>query len=528
MPKRYLVGIVLLVVLAATGATMASAPPERLCGICGEHLEDELRNERLPGNVSESALTIELRGDGSGVWTEEVVLPRETAATLAEDESLRSTLVHQARERAFVAVDDPQFETNVDNRTLAVRYTVSDMSERSFGVFLVDFFYTEPSRFYDRTADRLVVRGPDETTLVNRPPEATAQNGSAVWSGRAADGFRAEPTQSTFVAFAEDDGVVTQARTILAIGARIAPLYLSDLLIASFLPMVLLGGFATILRAASAGPRGSEESHDRAGLLKQVLGAGGALFVCLLGLYTLGMLPFVVVIAAAGIVGVFVAALALSLFLDSGAVDSLGRYFARESSDDRSVSVWKTGRRVGRLALPTIAIFSFFLAVLSIVLDVRPGELLWFGPTVYAGIAAYATAILACRQPEWVARTNPSRVAVAGIVAVILAYSLTATVFPTRLVGGEWFAGSLFVAGILFVPFGRAVAKQRLAAVVTLPIAATPMLAALPFVPVGGFGPVVLTFLLLPWVGLAGLIGLPLFILARRSAASTDGTVAGS
>lgn len=223
-------GVVVALILTTVlvGTVVASSPSTRLCGICGV---DEPRHPSADGQPSvlehasfgESSLVVELHENGSSVWTERVTLDRESADRLATNRTLRRKFVEQTRGR-YVINDPRTIETRVDNRTLVARYRVANSAHSGIGsVLLFDQFH-ESAYYYRVDADRVVIRGPPGTTVVNEPPTGTVRNGSVVYS----EGYQGSPTGETYIAFANEESIITDYAAGLSMALDIGPTMLGQ------------------------------------------------------------------------------------------------------------------------------------------------------------------------------------------------------------------------------------------------------------------------------------------------------------
>ena len=218
--RRAAVGVLLLVLLSA-GVAVASSPPTALCGICGDEgsrgSPGLIEHPALENATSgDSSVTVQVWENGSSRWTERLELDQRTAETLVTNPSLRRQAIEDSFGR-YVLNEPATFESSIENRTLQVRYRVADSGHQGVeGVLLFDQFHLS-APWYDANADRVVIRGPPGTTVVNEPPTGIVENGPVVYG----DGI--DPTSETYIAFASDDGLVTDYAAGLAMALNLGP-----------------------------------------------------------------------------------------------------------------------------------------------------------------------------------------------------------------------------------------------------------------------------------------------------------------
>lgn len=210
--------LALLVAVALLTVTVtASAPPQRLCGTCGDGPIDGPDTEYRLERDAPAAVTVQVYANGSSRWSERVTFERDSARRLEANATLRERFVRDAFERH--AYNDPeQFETSVDGRTLVTRYWVPDAAHTGVGgVLLFDHLY-RPGWYIVLDADVMRIRGPPGTTVVNSPDAGRSDGAEAVFTGpySALGG-------DTYVAFAESDGPIAGTAAGLTMALDVGP-----------------------------------------------------------------------------------------------------------------------------------------------------------------------------------------------------------------------------------------------------------------------------------------------------------------
>lgn len=392
------------------GAGTGSPPPERLCGICTDELGESAEDNGVSAYGEQSSLHVQVFENGSSLWTERVQIQDAPAARLRNNSTLRDSIVADARNYRHTLVDTDSFTTAVEGDDLIARYRVDNVTTQGLnGVVLFDYLHREPGGGYYRTADEIVISGPEGTVVTNQPPGATVRNGSAVWSGDA----DSEPTASTYVAFGPDGGLLTEAATAGTIALDIGPTMLSDALVGSA-PFVVVSAVlaAVLLLVDQWGAR--RWTPELVGLF--VRGTGIA--------YSIGT-AVVVVIVWPRLITLVPLAVVFSVF---GALLWGAQQVAGASTRDEP-------RRLAPLLLG-IGVLS-----VGVVAVTRP----WlFG--LPAGVALFWVALGAATS---------TRERLAGLAGVVLAP--VALVFPMTPVGGfgtGFVAVFLGVAGVVLAPLG--------------------------------------------------------------------------
>ena len=241
LSRKYSVALsVLLLVLVAVTATVAARPPPQpLCDICS----DDVLNG---SEITSATVTIEIDEHGNGHWTAQLDLranasvePR--AVQSAAEDALRGHRGEAQPRNLSVAVTED---------TAVLTYDVPRMGHRSAGdLVVVDYFHSqgESGRWYGINVDRVVVTGPEGTTLVRAPPEHRLNGSALALAGTYGDTFDHTISPGWYLTFAGADGLVAQAASHLGIGIDIAQLKGDELPGTVLLPTAVLAAFLGVL-----------------------------------------------------------------------------------------------------------------------------------------------------------------------------------------------------------------------------------------------------------------------------------------
>jgi len=281
--------------LAAVPAT-ASTPPDRVCPVCGGEAGDAVGDSGAELNVTRSTVEMRVREDGSVRFRARVGVDDATADALADNESAVDALVADAFEYGYVG--DDRGAQNVTatfaDGELRVGWTIPDATRDGPGGTTLLTLFGESNRGITLQADRLVLYGPDGTAVANQPRTGVveayssesggARDGERVaWTGDADYEARAHLDEGTYVAFAAGDDLVARANAELAVASAVAPLMLSDALVAGAPSAVILAvllGTCLFVLGGSARP---ERDATFLAVLAAVVTFAGALYALLSG-----------------------------------------------------------------------------------------------------------------------------------------------------------------------------------------------------------------------------------------------------
>lgn len=257
-----------LAVLAAASAA-ASPRPIDVCGPCGERFASEIGHETGTETAfASSVATVEIRRDGTGVWTVRNELANASAATYLRNhpDELRAVAesgfdVHDTELRSVRVTDDD---------VLVLEYLMPGFATKTAGVWRVDYFREEPGAytFYQLGADEVTVVGPEGTRVTSGIPGGTDDGNRITMTEYADHG------DGSFVVFAPADDPLATGATWVAVGQAVGGLVARNVLVLVVVPGAVLGGLAWgCNRLAGSGyvDVGSDAAHRLAGL---VVGVG--------------------------------------------------------------------------------------------------------------------------------------------------------------------------------------------------------------------------------------------------------------
>ena len=250
------VGVLLIVLLATVTLAAGRPPPQPLCEVC----EDDVLNG---SDVESSTVTIEIDEAGVGHWTARLDLRTNASIDPRTMQSASEDALRGHRDEATPR----NLAVTVTDDTAVLTYDVPQMGHRSVGgVLVVDYLHSQGDggRWYGVNADRIVVTGPEGTTLIRAPADYRLNGTALALEGAYGDPFDRTISPGWYLAFAGDDGLFAQAATHLGIGIDIAQLNGADLpgtvvlptaILAAFLGMISRWGRSTTDRSPGMGLR---------------------------------------------------------------------------------------------------------------------------------------------------------------------------------------------------------------------------------------------------------------------------------
>lgn len=206
-----LIVVGVLTVAGTTVPTAASPQPTPFCPYCGDHFADAAAGTEV--TVERSTVDVRIHRNGSATWTVRNEL--DNASAFREYPSLLEYAARNARpDYARYPVSPTYIGSRMDGDTAVVTYRDDRAASRHAGLLVVSYFHDTGDGFLVN-ADRVQVRGPDGQVVTNDPQIGRVEQGDYVIRGFTPEGEWY--TESTFVVFGSDDGVVTQARSIAAV-----------------------------------------------------------------------------------------------------------------------------------------------------------------------------------------------------------------------------------------------------------------------------------------------------------------------
>ncbi|ELZ82982.1 hypothetical protein C453_13271 [Haloferax elongans ATCC BAA-1513] len=286
-PRRIFLALLVVsaVLPAVVGPATAGRPPVPVCGVCSDSFSGAAYDAGVNLTVESSNLHVRVDESGTGHWTARTVIDETAAATFRDDPALLESVVRESFDGHRQFVDDPRnLSMQMDGQTVVVTFDVPEMTSRGYGnVLLVDYFNADgDTRHVYVDADRFTVSGPEGTVLVNDPPGADTENGTATWSTE--DGDYQPIDYTTYLAFGPNNGLGTQAAAYASIAADSAPYLLSDLLYSALVPtLLMLFGVLAVQRYT----RRRDATVDSCRTLAAIVAGLGIVWIA--GLVALGM-----------------------------------------------------------------------------------------------------------------------------------------------------------------------------------------------------------------------------------------------
>ena len=460
-PRRRILLVLVVcsvVALPLVGLVDARPPPKAICGACGTTVVEEATADGTTPAVVGSELRIRIDRNGTGHWTARTAVAGGESIDWNRSR-VRANALQSLESDSTGPENARDVRVAVENESVIVRFAVPDMARRAAGdVLLVEYFYWsgDSARWFALDADRVAIRGPSGSVVTHSPAGANREDGSVVWTREGDESYDSYPiSQGTFLAFADDNGVVKRAATHVAVGATIADAKLRDLPGTGLLPMVILGIYATLL------VRRGEAFLERTRLQR------------------------------AAVVGGLTASLALASVLVTFLVGSV----------DRSGGLGaQFGDAVTTVLFPAVGVVPVFVPMIGFLgiqylfgrfvapsLDER-----WYHRSfVWQGLAVVGLGVLSL----------PFVVASSGTIATVAAGLAAAT------------------AVLLFAPLGVAYRQSdRSQYLLAAGFVVAPLVLALGFGPYGNFDRLYFPVYFAPWALVVGALGVPAFVMGVRFA----------
>jgi len=140
--RGVLIGVLLAGLLgggmAVSQPVTAKAPPEPVCGVCTDALDEAAREHGVALEREKSRMDIHLQANGSAEFVAQVTLA--TGADRLTNASLRETIVRDVS--YIVAEERTHLWTAIEGQTLVVRYRAPTVAHTTLGVVRFDAFWT--------------------------------------------------------------------------------------------------------------------------------------------------------------------------------------------------------------------------------------------------------------------------------------------------------------------------------------------------------------------------------------------------
>lgn len=209
--------LVLLVAAVGTAPTAAREPPQAVCGVCTDALDDAAAGHGVDIERGPSRMTIAVGADASTRWEARIRL--ESGATALENDSLREQVVGTALDSARGVAEPTGVSSRVDDDALVVTYTDPGAAEVTAGVVMFTRFHaSEPWLPFVGGGEGTPYPGADSVTV--RTPAGYGPSGSYSNAAVSDDGVRWERDdrieRSTRIAFVRDGSFLPGVRAAFA------------------------------------------------------------------------------------------------------------------------------------------------------------------------------------------------------------------------------------------------------------------------------------------------------------------------
>ncbi|MFB6073308.1 MAG: hypothetical protein ABEJ88_10130 [Halobacterium sp.] len=323
-----LLAVVAVASLTVAAGTAAAPPPEPVCGACDAELEAAVADAGGSVTVTDATLTVRVGDDGAArVAAANRLAPGDTSWVANHTDAVLAELAAGDDGLAPVPRDAT---VRVHGNYLEVEYDAPGLARSSFGrVVLVGAFRDTRSTAWRVNVDRFVLHAPTGFVFTRVPVGA---------AGDAFVAHRGDVIDDEFVAFAPDDGAVSNALTRLAVALELGPQFLADAALALAVPVLAVAGLLRGFRAASA-RLPAPDTAASPGRLVALAGAAVALALVATGHTSSYFEPYWAAPLFTAVTGVLVGGLAAADALD----------------DDRVLAVAAVGTPVALGALAAVA-----------------------------------------------------------------------------------------------------------------------------------------------------------------------------
>lgn len=211
-----------IVVISATGVASvpvtARAPPEPVCGVCTQALDQAADDHGVTLERGTSTMNVQVHPNGTATFTARVSLTQ--GADQLRNATLRRAIVQDIS--YIVAEERRGLRTRIDRTTLVVRYRAA-VAHRSVGVIRLDAFETTGAPPLASGgegppypgADTLVMRAPAEYRVHDGYGES-ANDTAIVWDGDSHEQYAGHIEDNVVISFVPTDATVPAIRVRLA------------------------------------------------------------------------------------------------------------------------------------------------------------------------------------------------------------------------------------------------------------------------------------------------------------------------
>ena len=221
--NAFLVGMAVIVILVASPTVVstvtAKAPPEPVCGVCTNSLDEAADKHGVPLERGESTMTIQLSKNGSAEFIGHVELIQ--GADRLSNDSLREAIV---RDVSYILVDDRRnLQTAIVDGNLRVRYSSREVAHATLGVLQFDAFHTRGAPPLASGGEGSPYPGADRLTL--RAPSGYQVHGSQGdfnnettirWNGDSHERYSGHIEEDVTISFVSEQARLPNVRVIAA------------------------------------------------------------------------------------------------------------------------------------------------------------------------------------------------------------------------------------------------------------------------------------------------------------------------
>lgn len=221
--SRLLVGLAVIVAVVATPAFVvpatAKAPPEPVCGVCTDALNEAASAHGVDLERANTSMTVKLTANGSARFSAHVGLTK--GANALRNDTLREEIV---RDISYILADDRRhLQTWMNGTTLVVRYTNPDVAHTTLGIVQFDAFQTKGAPPFASGgegspypgADRLVLRAPGGFRVHGTHGD-TNNATSIVWHGDSHGQFEGDIEEDVVISFVREDATLPNIQVGIA------------------------------------------------------------------------------------------------------------------------------------------------------------------------------------------------------------------------------------------------------------------------------------------------------------------------
>jgi len=215
--------LLIIIVISAIGVASVSvtarAPPEPVCGVCTQALNQAADDHDVNLERGTSKMTVQVHPNGTATFTAWVSLIR--GADRLRNVTLRRSIV---RDVSYIVTEERRnLRTQIDRNTLVIRYRAA-VAHQSLGVVRFDAFETSDAPLLGGSggegtpysgADTLVMRAPVNYSVHNGHGDS-ANDTTIVWEGDSHEQYAGHIKDDIVISFTPADAIVPAIRVKFA------------------------------------------------------------------------------------------------------------------------------------------------------------------------------------------------------------------------------------------------------------------------------------------------------------------------